>query len=237
MSAAYQQSSKVTPELMHRDPDNRLLARGPRFRLSAETLRDQALAISGLLSPKMFGQPVKPPQPSIGLSAAFGSGIDWQTSSGDDKFRRGIYTTWRRSNPYPSMATFDAPNREVCTVRRGRTNTPLQALVTLNDPVYIEAAQALARRITANGGASTAERVRYGFLLTLSRPPHEAEAVRLAKLFEQSLARFSQNPEEAKKMATDPLGAPAADANVAELAAWTVVGNVLLNLDETLMKR
>lgn len=237
MSAAYQQSSKVTPELQHRDPDNRLLARGPRFRLSAETLRDQALMISGLLSPKMYGPPVKPPQPAIGLSAAFGSGIDWQTSGGDDKYRRGIYTTWRRSNPYPSMATFDAPNREVCTVRRGRTNTPLQALVTLNDPVYIEAAQALARRVVAKGGATPTDRVRYAFLLTLSRPPSDAEAARLVSLYEQSLAKYSQNAEEAKRMATDPIGPAPADTNMAELAAWTIVGNVLLNLDETLMKR
>ena len=152
MSATYRQSSKVTPELIQRDPDNRLLARGPRFRLSAETLRDQALFVSGLLSPKMFGPPVKPPQPNQGLSAAFGSSTDWQTSMGEDKYRRGVYTTWRRSNPYPSMATFDAPNREVCTVRRVRTNTPLQALVTLNDPAYIEAAQALARRLVKEGG-------------------------------------------------------------------------------------
>ena len=237
MSAAYQQSSKVTQELQHRDPDNRLLARGPRFRLSAETLRDQALMISGLLSPKMYGPPVKPPQPSIGLSAAFGSGIDWQTSSGEDKFRRGVYTTWRRSNPYPSMATFDAPNREVCIVRRGRTNTPLQALVTLNDPVYIEAAQGLARRIVKAGGTSNQERARYGFRLALSRPPHDSEVTRLVTLYEQSLAKFSQNPEDAKRMASDPIGPTPPDSNVAELAAWTVVGNVLLNLDETLMKR
>lgn len=237
MSAAYRQSSKVTPELQHRDPDNRLLARGPRFRLSAETLRDQALMISGLLSPKMYGPPVKPPQPSIGLSAAFGAGIDWQTSGGDDKYRRGLYTTWRRSNPYPSMATFDAPNREVCTVRRVRTNTPLQALVTLNDPVYIESAQALARRVVSAGGATSADRARYAFRLTLSRPPHDAELARLVTLYEQSLARFSQNTEDAKRMATDPLGAVPEGMNAPELAAWTVVGNVLLNLDETLMKR
>eukprot|EP00456_Euglypha_rotunda_P023298 TRINITY_DN193_c2_g2_i2.p1 TRINITY_DN193_c2_g2~~TRINITY_DN193_c2_g2_i2.p1 ORF type:complete len:376 (+),score=90.06 TRINITY_DN193_c2_g2_i2:586-1713(+) len=237
MSAAYQQSSKVTPELQHRDPDNRLLARGPRFRLSAEVLRDQAMMISGLLSPKMYGPPVKPSQPAIGLSAAFGSGIDWQTSEGEDKYRRGLYTTWRRSNPYPSMATFDAPNREVCTVRRGRTNTPLQALVTLNDPVYIEAAQALARRIVKSDAASTADRVRYGFRLTLARPPQEPELVRLVKLYEQSLAKYSQNAEGAKRMATEPLGPVPDGMKVDELAAWTVVGNVLLNLDETIMKR
>ncbi|MEI8381194.1 MAG: DUF1553 domain-containing protein [Planctomycetota bacterium] len=237
MSAAYRQSSKVTPELQQRDPENRLLARGPRFRLSAEALRDQAMVVSGLLSPRMYGPPVKPMQPSIGLSAAFGSGIDWQTSGGDDKYRRGLYTTWRRSNPYPSMATFDAPNREVCTVRRGRTNTPLQALVTLNDPVYIEAAQALARKIVASGGATSADRARYGFRTTLARPPQDAELARLVTLYEQSLAKFSQNAAEAKRLATDPLGPEPAGANVAELAAWTVVSNVLLNLDETLMKR
>ena len=135
------------------------------------------------------------------------------------------------------MATFDAPNREVCTVRRGRTNTPLQALVTLNDPVYIEAAQALARKIVASGGATPADRARYGFRTTLARPPQEAELARLVTLYEQSLAKFSQNAAEAKRLATDPLGPEPAGTNVAELAAWTVVSNVLLNLDETLMKR
>src|SRR5690606_32972899 len=150
-SSCYRQSARVTPELLERDPENRLLARGPRFRISAEMVRDQALFVSGLLSAKMYGPPVRPPQPSLGLSAAFGGGIDWQPSAGADRYRRAIYTTWRRSNPYPSMVTFDAPNREVCTVRRDRTNTPLQALVTLNDPVYIEAAQALARRMDGAG--------------------------------------------------------------------------------------
>src|SRR5206468_8513702 len=125
--------------------------------------RDQALAVSGLLSSKMHVPPVKPPQPTLGLNAAFGSAVDWQPSTGDDKFRRAFYTTWRRSNPYPSMATFDAPNREVCTLRRDRTNTPLQALVTLNDPVYIEAAQALPRRIAATAAASPSERLKFAF--------------------------------------------------------------------------
>ncbi|MDB5384782.1 MAG: type protein, partial [Planctomycetaceae bacterium] len=237
MSAAYRQSSRVTPELMQLDPDNRLLARGPRFRLSAENVRDQALYAAGLLSPKLYGPPVKPPQPSIGLSAAFGAGIDWQTSAGSDKYRRGIYTTWRRSNPYPSMAAFDAPNREVCTVRRIRTNTPLQALVTLNDPVYIEAAQALARRMVSQGGSTTAERAAYGFRLCLTRPPHPEELQRVVSLYEKSLVRFQKNIEESKRMATEPLGAVPEGMNVSELAAWTVVGNVLFNLDETLMKR
>ncbi|MFM7071815.1 MAG: DUF1553 domain-containing protein [Planctomycetota bacterium] len=237
-SAAYRQSSRVSPELAQLDPENRLLARGPRFRLAAETIRDQALAIAGLLSPKMYGPPVRPPQPSLGVSAAFGSGIDWQTSPGEDRFRRALYTTWRRSNPYPSMATFDAPNREVCTVRRVRTNTPLQALVTLNDPVYIEAAQALGRRALAEGGGSVESRLTYAFRLCVSRPPAAEELARLATLREQTLAKLAQQPDLARKLATDPIGPPpSGQADLAELAAWTVVGNVLLNLDETLMKR
>jgi hypothetical protein len=236
-SATYRQSSRVTPELVTRDPDNRLLARGPRVRLSAEMVRDQALAVSGLLSGKMYGPPVKPPQPAIELKAAFGSAVDWQDSAGEDKFRRALYTSWRRSNPYPSMATFDAPNREVCTIRRVRTNTPLQALVTLNDPVYIEAAQALARRIVAEGGASAKDRLAYAFNLCLARKPHAAESERLLAFYEESLATYRADSRAAKKMAIEPLGPVPEGADIAELAAWTVVSNVLLNLDEMLMKR
>lgn len=236
MSAAYRQSSKVTPEAYERDPENRLLARGPRFRLSAETIRDQALYVSGLLSSKMYGPPAKPPQPSMGLSAAFGGGIDWQTSAGEDKYRRGLYTTWRRSNPYPSMTTFDAPNREVCTIRRTRTNTPLQALVTLNDPVYLEAAQSLARKMAASG-TSPADHLALGFRLCLGRAPEAAETERLVALFTQLKGEFEKAPAEAKSMATKPLGAVPAGMSEPEVAAWTVVANVLLNLDEFLMKR
>ncbi len=235
-SATYRQSSKVTPELLDRDPENYLLARGPRFRLSAEMIRDQALAISGLLSPKMFGPPVKPFQPNLGVSAAFGSGIDWQASAGEDKFRRGLYTTWRRSNPYPSMSAFDAPNREVCTIRRARTNTPLQALVTLNDPVYIEAAQALARTM-AKSGTSTADHIRAGFLQSVSRQPTDSELADLTKLFNSARERFAKDVEKARKLATNPLGPLPEGADPVELAAWTVVGNVLLNLDEMFMRR
>jgi hypothetical protein len=235
-SAAYRQSSKVTPELLAQDPDNRLLARGPRFRLSAETIRDQAMFVSGLLSMKMYGPPVKPPQPKMGLSAAFGSATDWETSAGEDRYRRAIYTTWRRSNPYPSMATFDAPNREVCTVRRDRSNTPLQALVTMNDPVYMEAAQALARRmITA--GTKPKERLRRGFELCLARDPSKAEATKLLELYEKARLNFSYEPQEAVEVATKPIGDAPKGVERDELAAWTVIGNVLLNLDETLMKR
>jgi hypothetical protein len=235
-SAAYRQSSRVTDAAFERDPDNRLLARGPRFRLSAEMIRDQALFASGLLSDKMHGPSVKPPQPSIGLKAAFGGGIDWTTSRGEDSHRRGLYTTWRRSNPYPSMVTFDAPNREVCTIRRDRTNTPLQALVTLNDPVYVEAAQALARRMDAAGDTLEAA-VRHGFRRCLAREPSDKELAALIRLFGKTQKRLSQTPERAEKLATTPLGPAPEGADIVKLAAMTVVANVLLNLDEMIMKR
>ncbi|MCW5559357.1 MAG: DUF1553 domain-containing protein, partial [Verrucomicrobiae bacterium] len=235
-SATYRQSSKVTPELVAKDPDNRLLARGPRFRLSAEMIRDQALAVSGLLSPKLYGPPVKPPQPKLGLSAAFGSGTDWETSMGEDRYRRGLYTTWRRSNPYPSMATFDAPNREVCLVRRERSNTPLQALVTLNDPVYVEAAQALARRMF-RAGATPEDRARHGFRLCLTRQPTAGELAGLVGLYTRTQKKYRSDPVRARELATQPLGDLPEGFDAVELAAWTVVGNVLLNLDETLMRR
>jgi hypothetical protein len=236
MSAAYRQSSRVTPQALEADPENRWLSRGPRFRMSAEMVRDQALLASGLLSPKMYGPPVRPPRPTLGLKAAFGGSTDWETSAGADRYRRAIYTEWRRSLPYPSMATFDAPNREVCTVRRERTNTPLQALVTLNDPVYVEAAQALGRRMAEHAGDAAA-RTRFGFRLCLSRHPEQQELDRLVQLYTTSLDRFRTAPEQAERMAADPLGPIPPGQDVAELAAWTVVGNVLLNLDETLMKR
>jgi hypothetical protein len=236
-SATYRQSSKCPPATIARDQENRLLACGPRVRLSAEVIRDQALAASGLLSRKKGGPSVNPPQPDLGLKAAFGGGLDWKTSSGEDRYRRAIYTTWRRSNPYPSMATFDAPNREVCTVRRPRTNTPLQALVTLNDPVYVEAAQALARRMVREGGSNVADRAIRGFRLVLTRHPTGPEVDRLVKLFGEAVAEYRADTAAAKAMATVPLGDPPADlgADLPELAAWTVVANVILNLDETFM--
>lgn len=235
-SSAYRQNSHVSDEMAALDPDNRLVARGPRVRLSAEMIRDQALAVSGLLSSKMYGVPVRPPQPNLGLKAAFGGGIDWSTSSGEDKFRRGLYTSWRRSSPYPSMATFGAPNREVCTVRRGNTNTPLQALVTLNDPVYIEAAQALSRRMAACKG-TVADMIRHGFQLCLSRYPNKVETSRLIALYDSTRNKYAADLKLAQEMATNPIGPVPKDIDVVELATLTVVANILLNLDETLMKR
>ncbi len=236
MSATYRQSSKVTPEQLDQDPDNRWLARGPRFRMSAEMIRDQSLALSGLLSSKMYGAPVRPPQPKLGLSAAFGSSTDWETSMGEDRYRRALYTQFRRSNPYPSMAAFDAPNREVCTVRRIRTNTPLQALVTMNDPVHLEAAQALSRQVVKWDG-TIAQRAARLFRHCTAREPHPAELERLTQLHETIRTRAAASPESAKLLASDPLGPVPEGMDSVDLAAWTVVGNVILNLDEMLMKR
>lgn len=236
MSSTYQQSSVFTESVRTKDPDNHYYTRGPRFRASAEVIRDQALAVSGLLSSKMFGPPVNPPQPELGLRAAFGSGTDWKTSGGEDRYRRGIYTTWRRSSPYPSMAQFDAPNREVCTVRRIRTNTPLQALVTLNDPVYIEAAQSFARELI-KGSDTTEERIRMAYQSAVTRMPNDQEVVRIEQLLDLALANYKQNQDSAVQMATNPLGPLPDGMNVSEAAAWTVVANVILNLDEILMKR
>lgn len=236
-SAAYRQGTQVSEEMSKRDPYNRLLSRGPRVRLSAESVRDQALFVSGLLSMKMYGPPVQPPRPNFGLSAAFGSSTDWQPSTGEDKFRRALYTRWRRNAPYPSMTTFDAPERTFCNIRRLRTNTPLQALVTLNDPVYVEAAQALARRIVKEGGDSVKTRVTHAFRLVLARPPSARELERLSDLFEKARATYQKDTNKALALATKPLGPAPKEMNVVDLAAWTVVGNVLLNLDETLAKR
>ena len=238
-SQTYQQTSQVSEESLAADKENIWLSRGPRVRLSAEMVRDQALSISGLLSNKMYGAPVRPPQPNMGLSAAFGSGTDWMTSEGEDRYRRGVYTTWRRSNPYPSMATFDAPSREVCTLRRDSTNTPLQALVTLNDPGFVEAAQALARRVTLHSPdhKSDADRLRAAFELCTSREATLDELNPLARLLEGARQQLAADPEAAKKLATDPIGPLPASVDAVEQAAWTAVCNVLLNLDEVLMKR
>ena len=236
LSATYRQSSKVDDERSEKDPFNELLSRGPRQRLSAEMVRDQALAVSGLLSRKMYGPPVKPPQPNMGLKAAFGPELDWKTSSGEDKFRRGIYILWRRTNPYPSMAAFDAPNRFVCNVRRTPTNTPLQALVTLNDPVYVEAAQALAREMI-KAGESRSEKVEHGFRLCLTRYPNLSESKSLLALYEKARGSFASDPVAAKAMSTEPIGTLPKGVDPIELAAWTVVGNIILNLDEVFLKR
>jgi hypothetical protein len=234
---AYRQTSASDAKRNERDPDNRFVARGPRFRPSGEMLRDQALAVSGLLSAKMFGEPVRPMRPNLGLSIAFGGSGDWMTSTGEDRWRRSLYTDTRRSTPYPSFATFDAPNRETCVIRRDRSNTPLQAFVTLNDPVFVETSQALARRLLKEGGATDESRLKLAYALCLSREPDAGELKTLQALLAKSLAEYRADAAQATKMATQPLGPADKGADLPTLAAWTAVSSVIMNLDEFLMRR
>jgi hypothetical protein len=234
-SATYRQTSKVSSQLLAKDPYNHLLARGPRVRLEAEMIRDQALCVSGLLSHKIGGPSVMPPQPD-GLWQVVYSGDKWITSPGEDKYRRGLYTFWRRTTPHPMMVAFDAPSREYCVLKRSRSNTPLQALDTLNDPVFVEAAQALARRIAAQPSADLKARVTFAFRTCLSRLPRKQEMERLIQLYQTELANYQGDLKAAGKMATSELGKASSEANLPELAAWTVVANVLLNLDEMITK-
>ena len=235
-SATYQQTARVTPELLQKDPRNLLLSRAPRRRLDAEMIRDQALALSGLLSHKLGGPSVYPPQPEGLWRVAFDGTRTYPTSTGEDRYRRGLYTVWRRTVPYPSMATFDAPSRESCTFRRLPTNTPLQAYVTLNDPVYVEAAQALGRRLVAEGGATTEARIRFGLNLVLARPATPSQIAGLKKLFESELTHYRGAEQDAARLATEPIGPLPPGLTAGEAAAWTVVANVLLNLDGVLTK-
>ncbi len=235
-SATYRQSSKVTAELRERDPRNRLLARAPRMRLEAEMVRDQAMASSGLLSRKLGGPSVFPRQPDGLWQAAFNGQRTWATSQGPDRYRRGLYTFWRRTVPYPSMAAFDAPSREICAIKRVRTNTPLQAFVTMNDPVYVEAAGALARRIVREGGPDAIARVRFGLYLCLCRRPEPEQIQPLVALFDAEFERFQRDPQAAANLSAAAPGSLPAGTSAAELAAWTTVANVLLNLDGVLTK-
>ncbi|MCI0660837.1 MAG: PSD1 and planctomycete cytochrome C domain-containing protein [Acidobacteria bacterium] len=233
-SSTYRQSSATTPAVLEKDPYNRLLARGPRFRLEAEMIRDLTLTASGLLSRKIGGPSVFPLQPDGVWNNPYSS-EKWIVSQGEDRYRRGLYTFVRRSSPHPAMITFDATSREYCTVRRVRTNTPLQALTMLNDEAAMEAARAMARRMLAEGGEKIEGRIIYGLRSCIARAPKEQEILRLAKLYEQQLNYFRAHEAEAGKLLNGQLK-PSSQENAAELAAWTMVSNVLLNLDETLTK-
>jgi hypothetical protein len=240
-SATYRQSSRVAPELLQRDPENRLLARGPRFRLPAETIRDSALATSGLLVGTIGGPSVRPYQPE-GLWEEVSFGIktygaqEYEQDHGEALYRRSMYTFWKRSCPPPSLATFDAPDREICTVRRERTNTPLQALVLLNDPIYVEAARSLAQRVMREGGDSNSERAAHAFRMVTGRRPTAAESAVLLEELQERLIEFKQNREAATRLLA--IGESKADASleVRELAAWTMVARLILNLDEAITK-
>lgn len=223
-SATYQQSTLADPEKWEKDPDNLYLARASRLRLSAEQVRDQALSVSGLLNTEMYGPPVMPYQPE-GVWQNVYSSNSWKTSEDGDQYRRAIYTYWRRTSPYPSMLTFDSPSREFCVSRRIRTNTPLQALVTLNDPVYAEAARALGQwmaGLTPEGP----EAIRPAWLRALGQEPTEGKIRRLTQLYQESLAHYRQDAAALKALLPDT------DAPSPHLAAYITVATAILNLDE-----
>jgi hypothetical protein len=240
-SSAYRQSSRTTPNLIKRDPGNRLLAHGPRFRLDAEMLRDQALAISGLLIEKIGGPGVKPPQPE-GLWFAVGySGsntVRFKQDTGSDKVhRRSLYTFWKRTAPPPQMNTFDAPSREGCSVQRERTNTPLQALLLLNDPQYVEAARRLAKLTIREAGESPEKRAGFIFELAAARPLDAADLADLVGAYRNQRAYYKDHAEDAGKLIAVGESAPDPKLNPEELAAWTMVANLVLNLDEVVNKK
>ena len=237
MSATYRQTSKITPELIAQDPNNILLGRGPRFRLQGEFIRDNALAVSGLLVNKVGGPGVKPYQPpGLWNEVSLGGNVRFKQDSGDGLFRRSMYTYWKRSAPAPSMTIFDAPTREKCMVERPRTNTPLQALVTLNDPQFLEASRHIAKRIMKDGGKTPRERVEYAYRLVTSRKPKPIVAQILVGAFNEELENYKNNNEAAGKILT--VGATKRDEslNAPEHAAWTIVASIILNLDEVITR-
>ncbi len=239
-SAVYRQASAVSPELLERDPENRLLAHGPRFRLPAEMIRDNALAISGLLNDKIGGPSVLPYQPKgLWEEMAFGGDFSAQTyvqGHGEDLYRRSMYTFWKRSVPYPTLNTFDAPDREKCTAKRTLTNTPLQALVLMNDPTYVEAARALAQRDLKEAAPDENSRVRYVFRLATDRDPTPQELGILDKLYQKEAQHYSADKKSADKLLAIGESKPDAHIQPSELAAWTLVTSAILNLDETITK-
>jgi hypothetical protein len=240
MSATYRQSSRVTPDRLAKDPANRLLSRGPRYRLDAEVIRDQALAVSGLLVERLGGPSVKPPQPA-GLWEAVG-----YTASNTAKFvpdrgpekvhRRSLYTFWKRTSPPPQMTALDAPSREACTVRRERTDTPLQALLLLNEKQFVECARALAARTIREAGVKPEDRVTWMFRLATARRPDARELAELMAVYRDSLAEFTKDGKAAGDLINVGETKPDPRLNSSELAAWTVLGNLILNLDEVISK-
>jgi hypothetical protein len=238
-SQTFRQSARVTPDLIKRDPENRLYARGPRFRLDAEQIRDNALYVSGLAVLDMGGRGVRPYQPPrIWEPVAFtGSNtMNYVQDKGAGLYRRSIYTFIKRTAPHPFMSTFDAPNREASCSRRERSNTPLQALQLMNDVQHFEAARKLAERMLVEGGKTPAERIRFGYRVVLAREPEALEAEVVGKTLTQFLERYEKDPASAAKVVR--VGESPVRAGLAEpeLAAYTLIANLLLNLDETVMR-
>jgi hypothetical protein len=227
-SATYRQASTARPELAAKDPDNRLLARQSRLRLSAESIRDSALSAAGLLDARIGGPSIRPPQPPGVAELGYANSVKWKESEGADRYRRGLYIHFQRTTPYPQLMNFDAPDSNVACSRRRSSNTPLQSLNLLNDPVFFESAQALAARILDASGASFAERLEQAFLLTLGRRPAAAERERMARYYDQQLGILHNEPDAAARMS--PAETPPAAKQ--EAAAWVALTRVLLNLDE-----
>jgi len=238
-SAAYQRSSQVTPDLWERDPRNHLFARGPRFRAEAEVIRDIALTASGLLTQKVGGPSIYPPVPESVLKYNYVRPDYWDPATGPERYRRSLYLFRKRSMPDPLLSSFDAPNGDASCARRMRSNTPLSALTTLNEPVFVEAAQALALRILHEGGTTTADRTRYGYLLTTGRPATGYEIEAIQELLTSQASRLAEGWLDIRQIAfTDPSAIPDLPPNVIprDVASWAMVSRVLLNLDETLTK-
>jgi hypothetical protein len=235
MSATYRQSSKVPPALLQRDPENRLLARGPRMRLSAEMVRDQALAIGGLLTDKIGGASVKPYQPE-GLWKDLSGADDYVPDKGESLYRRSLYTFWKRAVAPPVMITFDAATREACTVRETRTNTPLQALTLMNDVTFLEAARGLAQRVLTEAGTTPERRLSLAFRLATARPPKPSEEEILKSDLEHHLEVYRKDPKAAVKLLTEGESPVNEKLDVSELAAYMAVASLILNFDETITK-
>lgn len=236
-SATYRQHSKVTPELLAKDPENRLLARGPRFRMDAEVVRDTALALGGLLVEQQGGRSVKPYEPpGLWEAVSFNNSQKYVQDKGEAQYRRSLYTFWKRQSPPPNMLIFDAPTREYCVVRRLRTNTPLQALALMNDPQFVEASRGLGYRMMTESSEDPVKRIAYGFRLATCRNPSPEETQVLVEVFNSQLTRFKSNKEDADKLLKIGSFQPEQKVDSAEWAAWSIVASMILNLDETITK-
>jgi hypothetical protein len=237
-SAVYRQAATVTPAKLAADPPNRLLARAARIRLPAETVRDAALAAGGLIVPTIGGPSVRPWMPD-GVwdeTSKYGDLRGYVADTGPGRYRRTMYTIWKRTAAPPTMLLFDAPNRETCIVKRSRTNTPLQALALLNETTFVEAAHGLAKRMVADGGSTPADRIAHGFRLAIGRRPSEAELAALVDGFEADRAAFTAQPERAEKYAAVGLVKRPEAVPVVEFAAYSLAANVIVNLDEFVMR-
>jgi len=235
-SATYRQTSRPAPELVARDPDNRLYAHQARFRLEAEMVRDNALAVSGLLSSAMGGPSVRPYQPKGYWAYLNFPPREWDDSTGEDQHRRALYTWWQRTFPQPSLVAFDAPSREECVAERTRSNVPQQALVLMNDPTYVEAARVFAERILRDGGVRFEDRLRWAYERALGRVPREEEARILAELLRKHGAQYRADPRAAAALVAAGQAPVPKDLDVVELAGWTSVARAILNLPELITR-